>query len=100
MDSKWKKAFDTFILLVIGYTCILTVFSVCFDYQTTGKLSLVDNLVTLFFILDIMFKFFQEFLDVDSFKKVRKIKEIAKNYLQSWFIFDFIATFPFDWIAG
>ena len=46
-------------------------------------------------------RFFCEYQDPDTNLKVRKIKDITKQYFWSmWLILDFVATFPFDKVAG
>lgn len=67
MNSHWKSAFDTFTLLVIGYSCLTTVFYVSFDIKPSRYLKIVDDYVTGVFLMDFIFNFFLEFLDRETF---------------------------------
>ena len=58
MNSQWKAAFDTSILLVIGYSCLTTVLNISFNIETGPFLTFVDNVVLLCFALDFVFNFF------------------------------------------
>lgn len=58
MNSQWKAAFDTSILLVIGYSCLTTVLNISFKIQTGPFLTFVDNVVLICFALDFFFNFF------------------------------------------
>ena len=99
-SSWWKTVFDTVILIVIGYSCMTTVFYVSFDKKAEGTWRIVDLTVTSLFGLDFVFNFFQEYQDKETFQKIRDHKKIAVKYFKSgWMILDFIATFPFDLFA-
>ena len=58
MNSQWKAVFDTFILFVIGYSCLTTVLNISFNIQTGPFLTFVDNVVLMCFALDFFFNFF------------------------------------------
>lgn len=97
MDSTWKAVFDTSILFVIGYSCATSVFNVSFDVQVKGFLIILDDIVTFFFALDLIFNCFMEYKDEETFVKVRDIKKITIRYAKSgWMLVDFLATFPFN----
>ena len=38
----------------------------------------------------------QEYNDTETYRAVKEIKTIAKNYLKGSFIFDLVAIIPFD----
>lgn len=48
------------------------------------------------FLFDIIFSFFQEYLDEELYSVVRELRLIAKHYMLGSFIFDFMAWVPFD----
>jgi len=57
---------------------------------------MIDMVVTFAFGLDFIFNFFQEYLDKETFQRIRDPKKIAQKYFWSgWMAADFIATFPF-----
>ena len=47
------------------------------------------------FLIDIIRSFFKEYMDPETHKAVRDLKKIAKRYLFSSFIFDFVAILYF-----
>jgi hypothetical protein len=101
-NSSWKKMFDTAILFVIGYSCIITTFQVAFSYKPEdgSVMKTLDWFCIGCFILDFIFKFFEEYQDRETFQKIRDHKKIAVRYFKSfWLVLDFLATFPFDAFA-
>ena len=96
-NSGWKAVFDTSILLVIGYSCFTTVYYVAFNAEYPSTIRKVDYGVTSIFFLDFIFNMMTEYIDKDTYQKVRDHKSIASRYFKSgWMIIDFVATFPFD----
>lgn len=55
-----------------------------------------DNFTTVWFLID----FFLNFNTGYFYKGVLIMnrKQIAINYLKKWFIFDLLASFPYEWI--
>ena len=66
MSSQWKTIFDTSILIVIGYSCLTTVYVISFDIEQTPTFKIIDNIVMGFFALDFVFNFFQEYQDKEK----------------------------------
>jgi hypothetical protein len=63
----------------------------------TGPFFLFINaLIDFTFFLDLIVNFRTTFFHPRSGKEVFKPKVIAKNYLKTRFLVDFLATFPFD----
>ena len=58
-----------------------------------------DLLVDIFFLLDILRNFRQSSYSAEG-KLVYSPWEIAKGYLQTWFLLDLAASFPIDWIMN
>ena len=67
-----------------------------YDKDPLGWL-IADTIIDSFFAFDIVLNFFCAYFDYDE-NLVHDRKEIAKNYLKSWFFIDFIAVFPFNFI--
>ena len=97
-ESTWKNSFDTIVLVLIAYSCITTVFFVCLDVEMNIGMKNFDYVVTVFFALDFLFNFCQEYLDRETFLKVRSHKKIAIRYIKGMAILDFLATFPFQFL--
>ena len=56
-----------------------------------------DDIVEYHFYVDIILSFFCEYKDPDTNLTERSFKKIAINYLQGWFVIDFVSIFPFYW---
>lgn len=52
-----------------------------FDQPTNLPQNTFDNVVMGFFWLDLLLNFFQEYRDPDTYKDVRELKLIARNYV-------------------
>ena len=57
-ESQWKVVFDTFILIVIGYSCFATVLYIAFEIQHNDVSDFIDTAVMITFTLDFIFNFF------------------------------------------
>jgi hypothetical protein len=56
--------------------------------------------VDAIFAVDIILWFFTSYTDPYKQVEITNHKKIAINYLKSWFIVDFISTFPVDAIVS
>mmetsp|Transcript_8654 Transcript_8654/g.13426 ORF Transcript_8654/g.13426 Transcript_8654/m.13426 type:complete len:143 (+) Transcript_8654:280-708(+) len=101
MNSGWKAIFDTFVLFVVAYSIFTTSLYVSFDPDIPETFELIDEAVFYIFSLDFVLNFFVEFMDQETFLKVRDHKKIAIRYARSgWMFIDFVATFPIDKFLG
>lgn len=66
-NAEWKAVFDSFNLIVIGYSCMTTVFFVTFDMKIPLSMKQVDYFVTAIFASDFFFNFFLEYQDKETF---------------------------------
>jgi len=48
------------------------------------------------FLCDLIFCFFQEFKDEETYTIISDVKKIAKHYAKGSFIFDLLAFIPFQ----
>ena len=96
-ENKFKSFFDVWVLVLVGYSCITSMYYVAFN-KPTNKLQLLwDDIVEYHFYVDIILSFFCEFKNPDTNLIERGFKKIAINYLQGWFVIDFVSIFPFYW---
>ena len=99
-NSEWKSYFDTALLIVIGYTCLTTVFFVSYQTEQSKVMKWIDLFVMVSFAVDFVFNFFLEYQDKETFQRIRAPKKIAIKYFKSgWMLLDFIATFPFQYFS-
>ena len=64
------------------------------------KLTVFNNTLDCLFWLDLVLAFMTSFYDTKTGRPVTSHKLIAKAYLQSWFILDFFAVFPFEQVIN
>ena len=94
-DATWKSVFDVVILLLVGYSCISSLFYVAFDQPSNVVHKVFDWIVEAAFYMDLFLNFITEYIDPISRKPVRNLKEIFLNYITGWFVIDFLSVFPF-----
>ena len=82
-------------LFAILYQSILVPYRLCFNEDATGGFSVFESIIDVLFIFDIFFCF-----NIGFYKKgylVMTRKDIALNYVQTWFFIDLVASFPYTW---
>ena len=95
-NSKWKAMFDIFMLFLVAYSWFTSVFYVAFSSPTNLYQIIFDWIVEVFFWVDLILNFFQEYKDPETYENVRNHKLIAKRYIfKGYFVFDAISVFPF-----
>lgn len=66
------------------------------DTPMSKFMSIIDTMSVVFFMLDVMLNF-----NVGFFIKgvlIMERQKIILNYLSTWFLCDFIASLPYEWI--
>ena len=95
-DNKYKQIFDALVLVLVGYSCISTIYTVAFEEESENLGLIIFNwVVEAFFYIDIILNFIHEkrlALNVI----IKDFKSITLVYLKSWFFIDFISVFPFQ----
>ena len=56
-ESKWKSIFDIIILLMVGYSCFVNMFSFAYDFSSPKALEVTDEIVENFFRADFFLNF-------------------------------------------
>ncbi|KAI3729856.1 hypothetical protein L6452_18527 [Arctium lappa] len=88
------RIWQGFLVLLVFYTAWVSPFEFGFLDSPARALSIVDNVVNGFFAIDIVLTFFVAYLDKLSYLLIDDRRQIAKRYLHTWFIFDFVSTIP------
>ncbi|XP_002157210.4 potassium voltage-gated channel subfamily H member 6 [Hydra vulgaris] len=96
--SGYKAIWDWFILLLVMYTAIVTPYMVTFLLGSNRSLTIIDNFIDFIFVIDILMNCRTSFVDAND-EVVNDPCRIAVNYLKGWFVFDFLAAFPFQLIC-
>lgn len=111
-DSLFKAVWDWIILALVIFTAIEIPFSVAFlmplqkDGEKPERLNfyrvtplLVFNLgVDLMFVIDIFINFRTTFIKLNTDEVISNPKQIALHYLKTWFVVDFVAAIPFEFM--
>ncbi|EQC32905.1 hypothetical protein SDRG_09436 [Saprolegnia diclina VS20] len=102
IDPKSARAtqWDVFMAVLIAYSGITVPLGVCFPglQVASGLWATVDNFVDGFFGVDIVRNFMMGYHDEQD-QLVVNHREIAKQYVKTWFLIDFFSTFPLQAVA-
>ena len=96
IECGWKDEFDNIMLLASCVNVFSQGYYSAFGNPTTMDSKIVEWVTECLFSLDLLFCFLQEYNDTETYRTVREVKTIAKNYLKGSFIFDLIAIVPFN----
>ncbi|GLT30541.1 hypothetical protein SLA2020_053350 [Shorea laevis] len=96
MDSRYR-CWEAFMVLLVAYSAWMYPFEVAFLSSSPHRnISIVDNIVDLFFGIDIVLTFFVAYIDSRTLLLVRDSRKIAVRYLSTWFLMDVASTLPFE----
>jgi len=108
-DSLFKAVWDWLILALVIFTAIEIPYSVAFvmplqEHRLANVIKvtplLVFNLcVDLMFIVDILINFRTTFVKQSTDEVISSPKQIALHYLKTWFLVDFVAAIPFEFMV-
>uniref|UniRef100_A0A2P2JG54 Potassium channel n=1 Tax=Rhizophora mucronata TaxID=61149 RepID=A0A2P2JG54_RHIMU len=96
MDSRYRS-WETLMVLLVLYSAWVSPFEVAFWSSTTRfpGLYFADNVVDLFFAINIVLTFFVAYIDPRTQLLVVDRKSVATRYLSTWFLMDVASTIPF-----
>lgn len=99
MNSSYR-CWETLMVVLVGYSVWVCPFEIAFlNSQTIKPLYIADNIVDIFFAVDIVLTFFVAYIDPRTQLLVRDSTKIAKRYLSTWFLMDVASTIPFEAIG-
>ncbi|KAG5248501.1 potassium channel family protein [Salix suchowensis] len=99
VDSRYR-CWGTLMVVLVAYSLWVYPFEVAFLHSSPHRmLSIADNIVDLFFAVDIVLTFFVAFIDSRTQQVVRDRRKIAGRYLSTWFLMDVASTVPFELLA-
>lgn len=93
-DSSWKSVFDIFLMVVSIYNIFGNAYVSAFGQSSSFLYVFIDFFVETMFFFDMIFCFFQEYKDEETYNIVSKFRQIASHYFRKSFIFDLIAWLP------
>ena len=91
-ENSHKALWDVFMAVVLCTTCFLTPLHIAFEDNSVG-FTVLNYFIDGLFLVDIFVIFCTAYYTED-FELVDDHKEIAKSYLQGWFMIDFLAIIP------
>jgi hypothetical protein len=97
--AYYRRMWDGFAIMLIIYNAFFIPYNLAFITVSTGTPPF-DRAVDCFFGLDIILNFctgYQQSATTGG-AVIMVPTKIAKNYIKSWFVVDFVSTFPFDLI--
>lgn len=84
-------------VVLVGYSAWVYPFEVAFmNGAPKGGLWVADNIIDLFFAVDIVLTFFVAYIDSKTQLLVCDQRKISVRYLSTWFIMDVASTIPFQ----
>ena len=98
-ESSWKGFFDLALLFFTGINIFGNAYIAAFDAEESIPFYIADQCIETMFLLDIIFNFFEEYIDDETYIVVSDLISIGKNYLKGSFFFDLLAWLPFDIIT-
>lgn len=94
-NNEVKRNWDAVITLLLLITCMITPYRLAFSGTDPPFWLVVNMIVDLMFAIDIILSFLTAYY-TDEYELVDNRCAIAKSYLMSWFIIDFVAIIPFE----
>ena len=94
----FKLCWDLFIGVLIIYSAVTVPYRLGFSLDSQGGWLIIDYIVDTLFFVDMVVSFNTSFSNGGK-EVIQNRHTIAKRYLRTWFLPDFISTFPFDTIV-
>jgi hypothetical protein len=99
-ESKFAKRWFTLNIIFLMFTSTVTPYEVSLlESSLYDGLWCLNRLVDLYFVSDLFFQFNLAFMKERSHTLTTDRKEIAKRYITTFFIPDFISIIPFDMLS-
>lgn len=93
--DPWKERWDVLILVMIIYSAIVVPYRICFESPASGLMWVFEQILTLVFIVDVVFNFNTAHSDNAETWVVDR-REIACRYLSGWFWIDVPSCVPVE----
>ncbi|XP_021727318.1 potassium channel AKT2/3-like [Chenopodium quinoa] len=98
-NSKYR-CWETLMVGLVAYSAWVYPFEVAFmKAYPKRELFVTDNIVNVFFAIDIILTFFVAYFDSRTQLLVYNSKKIAKRYVSTWLIMDVASTIPYEALA-
>ena len=97
--SRRRLLWDAAWTLLLCYELWMTPLQLLYVEDAAGLphwMAAVATFILAYFWADIVLNFFTGFVDLDNHMLIMSRPLIIKNYVRGWFLFDIIATMPWD----
>tara|TARA_B110000977_G_scaffold184355_1_gene247946 strand:+ start:324 stop:2627 length:2304 start_codon:yes stop_codon:yes gene_type:complete len=102
-NTPFRGVWDAAQIIILCYVALAVPYRMGFDADAYGGWYVLEFLVDLYFWIDLSFGFFTAYWehrkDTDEVVYVVDLDKITRHYLQTWFLVDFLACLPIDYIA-
>lgn len=98
--SQFRRTWDGLQLVLLLYIAIFVPFRVCFDSPASPWAwdFIADIVVDVYFAADIILCFNTAYIRHSDGELQWSRKEVTKHYLKTWFIVDFVASLPINYV--
>jgi len=95
-----RVRWDLFMTVVMIYLVLSIPLKICFEIELADNnpWSILEVVVDVCFMVDIILNFCTGYMHGTEFITSRR--KIAKNYMKSWFLLDFVTSIPADIVVG
>jgi hypothetical protein len=93
--DMFKIVWDIFLGFVLVFVCVVIPYRISFVEVDTQGWKIANMMIDFIFLMDMILIFNSAYLDLDHVLHDER-KDIAKSYIQGWFLFDLLAIIPFD----
>jgi hypothetical protein len=96
-DDTFYLKWVMLIIFLLFYTATVVAYEISFSVHDGEPTYLMtfSYIIDFIFFIDLLLQFFTATYNPEG-KLIWKKSELAKNYLCSWFILDFLAIFPYE----
>jgi hypothetical protein len=94
-DNKFRMAWNVVTMILLLYTASFVPYRTSFIEEAPPGLVAWEWIIDALFVIDIFINFISAYENTDKNIEVR-LKEIARTYVLTWFLFDLAAVFPFQ----
>eukprot|EP00397_Hematodinium_sp_SG-2012_P011730 GEMP01011876.1.p1 GENE.GEMP01011876.1~~GEMP01011876.1.p1 ORF type:complete len:530 (+),score=69.58 GEMP01011876.1:388-1977(+) len=102
-SSMRRILWDVWVLMIVLIDSVLMPYQIAYHFDDMGE-NAWFWIGTSIFTIDILANFVTGYiagpLEKDHGKLVVSRRRIAKHYLLSWFLIDFLSTFPWSWVMA
>ena len=93
-----KKYWDFYITIILLISCVLTPLRIAFgETKDPIEWMIINNFIDICFFMDMIVVFCSAYYNSEYIIVEDRVL-IAKDYIKSWFLIDFISIFPIDYI--